>query len=79
MILSLSTLFLTIPQIKHDDHLNMDPGGSYPGLVARSCLEETRNSFFWKERGLLKPVAPYFVHDYFQLSEKGGEEQSVSP
>jgi hypothetical protein len=43
-----------------------------------STLEETRNSFFWGKGGLLKPAAPYFVHDFFQPSEKGGE-QSVSP
>ena len=39
-----------------------------------SSLKETRKSFFLGKGGLLKPVAPYFVNDFFQASEKGGEQ-----
>jgi len=44
-------------------------------------MEDTRNSFFWGEGGLLKPVTPHFSHDCFQQAEKGlsdGAVQSIN-
>jgi len=50
MILFLSIVFLTIPQINHDDHLNMDPGGSYPGLVP-AVWKKPETVFLWGNGG----------------------------
>ena len=49
-------------------------------LPVNDCLsglspqeEKIRNSFFRGERGVLKPVAPFFPR-FFQPAEKGGEQ-----
>jgi hypothetical protein len=54
------------------------PGGVIQVRLPAVVWKKLETVSFGGERGLLKPVAPYFVHDYFQLSEKGGKEQSVS-
>ena len=62
----------TMPCMRLSRHLCLSIAKA---TLTSSCSSgRNQKQFFWGVRGLLKPAAPYFAHDYFQPSEKGGEQ-----